>query len=97
MPTFIAEPRWKSTHFMAFSIFMMYFDFDAVCSRRDGRPVGPPGARRHAPPPFPPCLCRYAPLVRASVVRGEGVAEAMELVIEAGRWRRERLVGAAGE
>ena len=36
-------------------------------------------------------MIRWAPLVRASVLSGEGVEEAMELVVEAGRWRRERL------
>ena len=33
----------------------------------------------------------WAPLVRTSVLTGQGVEEAMELVVEAGRWRRERL------
>lgn len=36
-------------------------------------------------------MLAYAPLVRASVLHGNGIDEAMELVVEAGRWRRERL------
>jgi len=36
-------------------------------------------------------MISWAPLVRASVLTGQGVEEAMELVVEAGRWRRERL------
>ena len=36
-------------------------------------------------------MIRWAPLVRASALTGEGIDEAMELVVDAGRWRRERL------
>jgi len=36
-------------------------------------------------------MMHYAPLVRCSAVRGDGVGEAMGHVLEAGRWRRERL------
>ena len=36
-------------------------------------------------------MMHYAPLVRCSALRGDGVDEAMSYVLEAGRWRRERL------
>ena len=36
-------------------------------------------------------MLAYAPLVRASMLRREGLDEAMGFVLEAGRWRRERL------
>jgi GTP-binding protein len=36
-------------------------------------------------------MLRYAPIVHASATSGEGVDEAFDLALAAGKWRRERI------